>query len=139
MTKQCVKRCGRRVAPSFFFFSRISTQLAQEQHTNRKKTKNTKAEGGKPEILLDSEPEKRLACRQFKHPPPHPKLFYPIFISSSTFKFQFFFSLSTPSITIKTLYSLCCFLRLIKHQVANEKGVRNHWKEKSLFPVSLEN
>jgi hypothetical protein len=42
----------------------------------------SKAEGGKPEILLDSEPEKLLACRQFKNipfqlfffffkPPPH--------------------------------------------------------------------
>jgi hypothetical protein len=36
MTKQCVKRCGRRVAPSFS----SSTQLAQEQDKKKIKIKN---------------------------------------------------------------------------------------------------
>lgn len=134
----CQKVWAKGRAFFFLLLENLDTTRTRTTHKNRKKTKTTKAEGGKPEILLDSEPEKRLACRQFKHPPLIQN-FSPLFLFLLLPLNFFLFYMSTPSITIKTLYSLCCFLRLIKHQVANEKGVRNHWKEKSLFPVSLEN
>lgn len=43
------------------------------------KNKTTISRGRKPEILLDSEPEKLLACRQFKTSPNFPPSIYIIF------------------------------------------------------------